>query len=181
LDFIVNSVHMFDVRFRKASEANACERGDSAGVIYLVCICICVCLFPIKNWCQGQRFDPRGQLQHPILRNLQHVFRRSLSFPVTDRLHPFEWVPNFVVAPASERGKEAVSAELNVLAHEARVHPNQLHGQRVRDKLLLDLNRVRDDLHDPPLWQTVDHLGVQQAHKIAVHPLVAAYELVQEA
>jgi len=32
------------------------------------------------------------------------------------------------------------------------------------------------------LWvwvrQTVDHLGVQQAHEVAVHPLVAAYELI---
>ena len=34
----------------------------------------------------------------------------------------------------SERAKEAVSAELNVLAHEARVHPDQLHEERVRDK-----------------------------------------------
>ena len=48
-----------------------------------------------------------------------------------------------------------VSAELNVLAHKARVHPDQLHGERVRDKLLLDCDRVRDDLHDLPLRQTV--------------------------
>ena len=39
---------------------------------------------------------------------------------------------------------------------------------------------VRDDLHDPPFWQTVDHLGVQQARKVAVHPLIAAYELIRE-
>ena len=38
------SVHMFGVRFRKASEANACERGGSAGVIYVVCV-FYVCLF----------------------------------------------------------------------------------------------------------------------------------------
>jgi hypothetical protein len=56
--------------------------------------------------------------------------------------------------------EEAVSAELNVFTHEARVHPNQLHGKRVRYKLLLNLDRVCDDLHDPPFWQTVDHLGV---------------------
>ena len=80
-----------------------------------------------------------------------------------------------------QRAKEAVSAELNVLAHDARVHPDQLHGKRIRNKLLLDLNRVRDDLHDPLFRQTVDHLGVQQACKVAVHPLVAAYELVREA
>ena len=44
LDYIVISVHMFGVRFRKASEANACERGGSASVICVVCI-VCVCLF----------------------------------------------------------------------------------------------------------------------------------------
>ena len=33
---------MFGVRFRKALEANACERGGSAGVIYVLCIFICV-------------------------------------------------------------------------------------------------------------------------------------------
>jgi hypothetical protein len=60
---------------------------------------------------------------------------------------------------ASERAEEAVGAELDVLAHEARVHPDQHHGEHVRDKLLLDLDRVRDNLHDPPLWQTVDYLG----------------------
>ncbi len=86
-----------------------------------------------------------------------------------------------MVALAYERAKEAVRVELNVLAHDARVHPYQLHGERVRDKLLLDLNRVCDNLPDPPLRQTVDHLGVQQAREVAVHPLIAAYELVREA
>ena len=36
------SVHMFGVRFRKASEANACERGGSAGVIYVVFFFVCL-------------------------------------------------------------------------------------------------------------------------------------------
>jgi hypothetical protein len=51
LDFIVTSVHMFGVCFRKALEANACERGGSARyfLIYVVCICMCVCSFPSKN------------------------------------------------------------------------------------------------------------------------------------
>jgi hypothetical protein len=56
--------------------------------------------------------------------------------------------------------EEAVSSELNVLTHEARVHLDQLHGEGARVKLLLDLDRVCDDLHNPPFRQTVDHLGV---------------------
>jgi len=48
LDFIVTSVHMFGVHFCKASEANACERGGSAGVMYVVCSFVCVFVhFPL--------------------------------------------------------------------------------------------------------------------------------------
>jgi hypothetical protein len=48
---------MFGVRFCKASEANACERGGSAGVIYVVCVFVHMFVrFPIRNWHQGQRF-----------------------------------------------------------------------------------------------------------------------------
>lgn len=33
--------------------------------------------------------------------------------------------------------EEAVGAEFDVLAHELAVHPDQLHGQGVRDELLV--------------------------------------------
>ncbi len=59
------------------------------------------------------------------------------------------------MTPASERAEEAISAELDVFTNEARIHPDQLHGKRVRDKLLLNLDLVCDDLHDPPFQQTV--------------------------
>ena len=72
---------MFDVRFHKALEANACEGGGSAGVICVVYLYVCF-LFPIRNWRQGQSVDPFGQLRRPISRILRHVFRRSLFFPV---------------------------------------------------------------------------------------------------
>ena len=58
---IVISDHMFGVRFRKTSEANACERGGSGCDLCSVCF-FCVCSFPIRNCRQGQRFDLRGQL-----------------------------------------------------------------------------------------------------------------------
>ena len=46
---------MFDVRFRKALEANACERGGSAGVIYVVCIFVCVFVrFPLETGVKGK-------------------------------------------------------------------------------------------------------------------------------
>ena len=49
------SVHMFGVRFRKASEANACERGGSAGVIYVVYVFVCVFVrFPLETGVKGK-------------------------------------------------------------------------------------------------------------------------------
>ena len=61
------------------------ERGSSMYfLIYVVCIYVCVCSFPskTKNWGQEQKFGPRGWLQCLISSILQHVFQRSLSFPV---------------------------------------------------------------------------------------------------
>ena len=119
---------------------------------------------------------------HAALRVLPHPLLEEVCLALeADHLHPLEGVGGAVVRLASECPEEAVGAELDVLTHEARVHPDQLHGERVRHKLLLDFDRVRDDLHDPSLRQTVDHLGVQEAREVAVHPLVAADELVREA
>ena len=51
-------------------------------LIYVICI-LYVCVFiPIRSWCQEQKFGMRSRLQHLISSILQHVFRRSLSFPV---------------------------------------------------------------------------------------------------
>ena len=54
LDYIVISVHMFGVRFRKASEVNACERGGSAGVIYVVCVFCVFVRFPLETGVKGK-------------------------------------------------------------------------------------------------------------------------------
>ena len=53
-------------------------------------------------------------------------------------------------------------------------------GQRLADKLLLDLHRLRDDLDQPRLGQLVLQQRVEQARKVTVQPLVAADELVGE-
>ena len=46
---------MLGVRFRKASEASTCERGGSAGVIYVVCIFVCVFVrFPLETGVKGK-------------------------------------------------------------------------------------------------------------------------------
>ena len=74
LDFIVTSC------------LRMCERGGYCQVFLDLCsVCILyVCVFvPIRNWRQEQKFGPRSRLQRPISSILQHVFRRSLSLPVS--------------------------------------------------------------------------------------------------
>ena len=44
-----------------------------------------------------------------------------------DHVHPLERVLNVVILGHSQSEKESVSDELNVLAHQARVHANELN------------------------------------------------------
>ena len=53
-------------------------------------------------------------------------------------------------------------------------------GQRLADKLLLDLHGLGDDLDQPLLGELVLQQRVQEASKVAVEPFVAADELVGE-
>jgi len=46
----------------------------------------------------------------------------------TNRLHPFERVPNLVVAVAPKAEEESIGTKFDVIAHHARVYPNQLDG-----------------------------------------------------
>ncbi|QIM55173.1 hypothetical protein [Cyprinid herpesvirus 2] len=68
---------------------------------------------------------------------------------------------------------------LNVLAHESVVHAQQRHGQRLCQKLLLDLHSLFDDTVDGLLRRFVEQVArVEQAGKISVETLVPADELV---
>ena len=98
-----------------------------------------------------------------------------------DHDHPVERVVRVVHLGAAERLEEAVGAELNVLAHHVRVHPDQLDGETVLHELLLDRDGVADNLVHARVGQLGDELAVEEASEVAVEPLVAADQLVREA
>ena len=64
--------------------------------------------------------------------------------------------------------------------HEIRVHADEGAGERVADKLLLDLDSLLDDLPDDGLVGLLVDVRVEEARKVAVKALVAADELVGE-
>ena len=73
-----------------------------------------------------------------------------------------------------------IGDELDVLGHEIRVHADEGAGERVADKLLLDLDSLLDDLPDDGLVGLLVDVRVEEARKVAVKALVAADELVGE-
>ena len=65
-----------------------------------------------------------------------------------DHIHPLERVLYVEVLGHSEREQQAVSDKLYVLAHQTRVHSDELAGQRLSDEVVLDLNGFADNFKD---------------------------------
>ena len=98
-----------------------------------------------------------------------------------NHLHKVEWVLHVVELGVPEGDEQAVRAELNVLHHEVRVHPDEPHREGVGDELLLDVDRLADDVVETGLRELVlEVVAVEQAREVAVEPLVARDELVAE-
>ena len=109
------------------------------------------------------------------------LFKKN-RFPLeTDRLHPFKRIPNSVVTVAPETEKESIGTKFDVIAHHARVHPDQFDGESDDNEFHFNLDRVAYNFSDARGWELVDKLQVEEARKIAVHPLIAAYQLIAEA
>ncbi len=77
-----------------------------------------------------------------------------------DHFHPFKWVTNFVVSLVAEGNQESVSAELDVVTHHGRVHPNEFDGEGINDKFHFDVDRAADDVDDVCFRKAVDQFGV---------------------
>jgi hypothetical protein len=126
------------------------REGDSARyfLIYVVCICMCVCSFPSKTSVKSRNFGPHSQLQHPIS-SIQHVFEEVCHSLCADHFHPFEWIPNFVMATASEGNYESIGQEFDVITNHSGIHSNQFNGEGINNTLLPNFNSAFDDLNDP--------------------------------
>jgi len=83
------------------------------------------------------------------------------------------------VAPETE--KELTGTKFDVIAHHARVHPDQFDGESVDNEFHFNLDRAAYNVSDARCCELVDKLRVEEARKIAVYPLIAAYQLIAEA
>ena len=76
----------------------------------------------------------------------------------TDRLHPFERVPNFEVTVAAKAKEEPVSTEFDVVAHHGQVHPYQFNGEGINYEFHFNLDRAAYDLNDVRLREFINQL-----------------------
>jgi len=118
----------------------------------------------------------RAVYADPGFEVLSNSLFKKVCFPLeTDRLHPFRWIPNSVVTVTPETEKESIGTKFDVIAHHARVHPDQFDGESVDSEFHFSLDRAAYNFSDARGWELVDKLRVEEACKIAMHPLVAAY------
>ena len=75
---------------------------------------------------------------------------------------------------------QAIRYELNILAHELGVHANKIAGERLGDKLLLNLYGLPNDLVDLGLWHLLHNLLIQGARKVRVKTLIARNEFIAQ-
>ena len=69
----------------------------------------------------------RAVYSDPGFKVLSDSLFKEVCFPLeANRLHPFEGVPYPVVAVAPKAEEESIGTKLDVIAHHARVYPNQL-------------------------------------------------------
>ena len=97
-----------------------------------------------------------------------------------DVLHEVEGVGSVVMLGVAQSQQQAVSDELNVLAHKASVHAEQSTRESVRQELLFDCDGLGDDGCDSLLAWAVVQQGEEKASKVCVHALVTRDELVGE-
>ncbi len=117
---------------------------------------------------------------HPRQRVIRHALLKEIVLALhRDPLHPGKRIrrgPQLVVAQCR---KKPICHELNVFAHARRRHADQRTRQRLRDKLLFDLDRLLYQLVRLRLGQPVFALRIQQTSKVRVQPLIPRNKLVR--
>jgi hypothetical protein len=75
-------------------------------------------------------------------------FFEENCFPLeADHFHPIKRVANFVVSLAVQGNQKSVGAELDVVAHHGRVHPNEFDREGIEDKFHFNVNCTADNFH----------------------------------
>jgi hypothetical protein len=123
----------------------------------------------------------RAVYSDPGFEVLSNSLFKEVCFPLeANRLHPFEWVSNLVVAVAPKAEEESIGTKFDVIAHHVRVHSNQFDRESVDHKFHFDFNCAADDFSDARGQELVYEFRVEEARKVAVHLFVATDQLVAE-
>lgn len=97
-----------------------------------------------------------------------------------DGLHEIEGVGRVVVLLVTESDQQAISDELNVLAHELGVHAKQTTGESVSQELLLNTDGLDNNGLNDLGVRAVVQVREQQTSEVSVETLVTRNELVGE-
>jgi hypothetical protein len=120
-------------------------------------------------------------LLHVGLLVLAYTLLEEVSLSLErDHVHPLERVLNVVVLGDTKGEQKSVSHKLDVLAHKARVHSDELNGERVLNKLQLNLDSLSDDLSNALVRDLVVEVLVKEASEVSMHALITGDELVGE-
>jgi hypothetical protein len=99
---------------------------------------------------------------NPGFRVLSDSLFKKVRFSLeTNHFHPFERVPNPVVAVAPEAEEESIGTKFDVIAHHARVHSDQLDGESGDNEFHFNFNRAAYDLSDARGWELVNKFRVE--------------------
>ena len=97
-----------------------------------------------------------------------------------DHLHEVEGVGHVPDLGVAKGDEQSVGDKLDVLAHELGVHTDKRNGESVCQELLLDLDRLLDNLGDGVRVRSSSEVGEEETGKVGVKTLVSRDELVGE-
>lgn len=106
-----------------------------------------------------------GIIRNTLLEEIRLALQR-------DHIHKVERICRIVMLLVTQRDKEAVRDELNVLAHQICVHANKLDRKGICKELLLNGDGFRDDTLDNFRMRTALQVAEEEAGKVGMHSLV---------
>jgi len=97
-----------------------------------------------------------------------------------DTVHPVKGVLSTIDLGLVEVEQEAVSTELNVVAHEVCIHAEELDRNSVTDKLMFNLDSILDNLSNAEGGGRGDKISMELTCKVTMKTFVTANELIGE-
>ena len=114
-----------------------------------------------------------GVFRHALLKEVGLALKRN-------HVHEVEGIGSIVDLLIAKSNEQTVGNELDVLAHELGVHTDEGDGESISQELLLDDDRLLDNLLQELGVGAPPEVTEQEASKVGVHTLVAADQFVGE-